>query len=100
MDILTMITDLIEPTTLICCLCVGYAIKHIQALEAYSNEFIPLTMLLLGAVVSSIVAYFNGVGVTPDVIVQGMVTGIASTGLHQLFTRTIQGLSGETTEQN
>ena len=98
MDILSMITEQIEPVTLVCCLCVGYAIKHISALETYSNEFIPLTMLILGAVVCSLVAYFGGTAITPAIIVQGMVTGIASTGLHQLFTRTIEGLSKEETQ--
>lgn len=98
MDILSMITNSIEPITLACCLCVGYSIKHIKALETYSNEFIPLTMLIIGAIVCSLVANSNGVAITPAIIVQGMLTGIVSTGLHQLFTRTIEGLSKEETQ--
>lgn len=81
----------LQPTVLIICLCVGYAIKHIKWLDKISHDYIPLIMLILGAVLT-VIMQGNYDLVT---IADGMVTGLASTGLHQAFTRTIQALDGD-----
>ena len=94
------LTQFIEPVSLIVCLCVGYVIKNTKAFEKVANDYIPLIELILGIVLVSANDAMGGIALGVSTIARGAMTGIASVGLHQLFTRTIQGLSGETTEQN
>ncbi|WP_289068904.1 phage holin family protein [Faecalibaculum rodentium] len=75
------------PTTLIICLCVGYCVKNFVPEEAV-NKYIPAIMCALGAVITCLAQ-----GFTWDGLGAGMLTGLASTGLHQLLTRTLEGLS-------
>lgn len=89
------LTQFIEPTTLIICLCVGYVIKETKPFEKVANDFIPIIELGLGVICTSIGAFMSSQPITLSVIAVGALTGIASVGLHQLFTRTIQGLSDE-----
>ena len=61
------------------CLCLGYVIK--QSLDFIPNKYIPLIMALLGVIINVWVAgAFN-----PEVLLGGMFSGLASTGLHQAF---------------
>lgn len=83
-----MIKDLVVPGVLVICLCVGYGIKKIPWLASVSNDYIPLIMLVLGA---TLVCATQGVSI--ETIGAGMLTGLASTGLHQAFTRLIDRLS-------
>ena len=94
------LTQFIEPVSLIVCLCVGYVIKNTKPFAKVANDYIPLIELILGIVLVSANDAMGGVALGVSTIARGAMTGIASVGLHQLFTRTIQGLSGETTEQN
>lgn len=84
----------VQPTTLVICLCVGYVIKNTKAFENFANNYIPLTEFLLGILLTSVGSLLGNVPISLEVIATGAFTGIASVGLHQLFTRTIQGLSG------
>lgn len=79
----------IVPSVLVICLCIGYGWKHIAWLDKLSNDYIPLAMLTIGAV---LVCMMNG-AVTIENVSAGMLTGLAAVGLHQAFTRTIEGLS-------
>lgn len=82
---LNFITQLYIPIVLIACLVVGYCIKHISWLAAVSNEYIPTILAVLGAVLGCV-----AVGsVSLENIVYGAVTGLASTGLHQVFSQLI-----------
>ncbi len=83
---LSFINNYYIPVVLLACLCVGYCIKHIVWLEKISNEYIPTMMLLLGA----ILACFAEQRISLNIIVAGMVTGLASTGLHQMFKQIIE----------
>ncbi|SHK59510.1 phage holin family protein [Hespellia stercorisuis] len=67
------------------CLVVGYCIKNITWLDAVSNEYIPMIMAILGAVLGCIAKGHLSL----DNIVYGALSGLASTGLHQMFKRTI-----------
>lgn len=84
---LSFITEYYIPAVLVACLCVGYCIKHIAWLDKISNEYIPSVMLVLGA----ILACLAGEKISLDIIVAGAVTGLASTGMHQMFTQLITG---------
>ena len=61
------------------CLCLGYIIK--SSLNFIPNKYIPLIMAVTGCILN---IWINK-SVTADVILGGMFSGLASTGLHQLF---------------
>ena len=63
------------------CLCVGYVLKHVVPSEKV-DRFIPLIMLLLGTVIN---VWLNGFAFTPEILLAGMASGLASTGMHQVF---------------
>ena len=75
-------------------------IKNTKPFTKVANNYIPLIELILGIVLVSANDAMGGIALGVSTIARGAMTGIASVGLHQLFTRTIKGLSGETTEQN
>ena len=68
------------------CLCVGYVIKHVVPGE-WINRFIPLTMSILGIVLN---VWLNEC-ITPQILLGGLASGLASTGMHQLFKQFIEG---------
>lgn len=70
-------------------LCVGYVIK--QSMPSVDNKYIPLVMAILGV----IIALWINMGVTPQIILSGLFSGLASTGLHQMFTKLINQSEGE-----
>ncbi len=66
------------------CLCVGYVVKHFVPTSVV-NKFIPLIVALLGVVLN---VWMNS-GFTPEILLGGMVSGLASTGLYELFSNFI-----------
>lgn len=82
---LSFITEHYIPVVLIACLVVGYCIKHIKWLDVISNEYIPTILALLGAALGCVAASH----ISLENIVYGAVTGLASTGLHQIFSQLI-----------
>ena len=69
------------------CLCVGYVLKNIITSKKI-NRYIPLIMLLLGIAINM---WLNDFAFTPEILLGGMVSGLASTGLHQAFKQFIKG---------
>lgn len=69
------------------CLCVGYVLKHLVPSDKV-NRFIPLIMLVLGTIVN---VWLNAFAFTPEILLAGMASGLASTGMHQLFKQFIGG---------
>lgn len=67
------------------CLCVGYVIKN--SLDFIPNKYIPLIMLVLGTITNILMNL--SMGINAEVILTGMFSGLASTGLHQVFTQLI-----------
>lgn len=74
------------------CLCVGYVIKNLIPNDKI-NRFIPLIMLVLGVVIN---AWINDFIIVPEVVLGGMFSGLASTGLYEAF-RNIIGLKNTKT---
>ncbi len=62
------------------CLCVGYVIKN--SLDFIPNKYIPAIMLVLGTTINILM---NLNGINAEVILVGMLSGLASTGLYELF---------------
>jgi len=83
MDI-SFLASYFVPVVVGICLCTGYVI-HQFAPDA-ANKYIPACMALEGVLIA---VWVQG-GVTPDVLLGGMVSGLASTGMWELFKQLIQ----------
>lgn len=57
------------------CLGIGYVIKN--SLDFIPNKYIPLIMAVLGIVLN---VWMNGWGFTPETLLGGLASGLASTG--------------------
>jgi len=66
------------------CLCVGYVIK--TSITVIPNKFIPLIMAVLGVLLN---VWLNSFTFTPEILLGGLFSGLASTGAHQLFKQII-----------
>ena len=66
------------------CLCIGYVIKN--SLDFIPNKYIPLIMLVLGVCLN---LWINK-SITPEVVLGGMISGLASTGLYEAFKNLIE----------
>ena len=79
------LNEFMMPVVLGICLAVGYIIK--KWINDVDNKYIPTIVTILGVVLA---VWFNGWSVTPEIVLSGLVTGLASTGTHQLFTQFIE----------
>lgn len=61
------------------CLIVGYIVKNFTGAD---NKIIPALVTVLGVALS---VWMNWPAITPEVILGGAVSGLASTGMHQMF---------------
>lgn len=68
------------------CLCVGYIVKHLIPTDKV-NKFIPLIVGVLGVLLN---VWACGWAITPEVLLGGLVSGLASTGLHEAFAQFIR----------
>ena len=68
------------------CLCVGYVIK--TSLSFIPNKFIPLILAVIGVILNG---WVNNFIFTPEVILGGMLSGLASTGFYEAFRNMIEG---------
>lgn len=74
----------------VACLVIGYCIKHASFLNKIPNNDIPVILAVVGAIVNCLV---GGIGV--ETIIYGALTGLASTGAHQAFTKFVDGFKSE-----
>lgn len=81
---LSFITEMYIPVIVVICLCVGYVYKNFFPAD---DKFIPLILFVLGAILGCVV---NN-EITVDSVAAGMVSGLGSVGLHQLFKQLIEG---------
>lgn len=75
------LNDYIVVIVLVACLCVGYILKHLVPSEKV-DKFIPAILGVLGVLMN---VWLNQMAFTPDILVGGLVSGLASTGMHQVF---------------
>lgn len=81
MEILDVLNEYIAIPVLIICLCVGFIIKYAIPSEKI-NRFIPVIAGLLGLLIS---IWANGFTISPQIVVEGLLSGLASTGLYEVF---------------
>lgn len=70
----------------IACLIVGYVVKNTPVFEKVANGYIPLIVTVLGGVLGCVANQ----SITLENIVYGALSGLASVGLHQAFSRLIE----------
>lgn len=80
------LTEYSVPVIVGICLCVGFILKNVITTDKI-NKFIPLIVTVIGVVVN---AWLNTWTVTPEILLSGMFSGLASTGMHQLFKQFIE----------
>lgn len=68
------------------CLCVGYMIKNVVTNDTI-NKYIPLTVGTLGLILA-VISNINNISL--EVILMGLFSGLASTGLYETFKNLIQ----------
>ena len=68
------------------CLCVGYILKNLIPTDKI-NRFIPLILGVLGVLLNIWISW----GVTPEIILGALISGLASTGLYEAFRNKISG---------
>lgn len=77
---LSFLSEFINLGILGVCLCLGYVIK--TSLDFIPNKYIPLIMLVIGTVLG-IVTNLDSLSI--NVVLTGMFSGLASTGLYEMF---------------
>lgn len=77
---LTILTQYLSVVVVGICLCVGYIIKH--SLDFIPNKYIPLIMGVLGLIINVLINLSN---LSAEVILVGLFSGLASTGLYETF---------------
>ena len=68
------------------CLCVGFILKHVVISDKI-NRFIPLIVGVLGVAINM---GLNQWAFTPEILLGGLFSGLASTGMHQMFKQLIE----------
>lgn len=80
---LSFLSDYLVIVILGICLCIGYVIK--TSIPKIDNKYIPMIMAILGVVLN----VWMNMNFTPEILLGGLFSGLASTGLHQLFSQLI-----------
>ena len=75
------------------CLLLGYALK--TAFEKFPNRYIPLAALCCGTLLAVLMHLHSGINA--QVILGGMISGLASTGLYEMLRNLLKfdGKSGK-----
>lgn len=91
---LSTISTYLVPSVVILCLLVGYIIKNLIPNDSI-NRFIPLIVGVLGVAATIFTAITTGVPITVDVVVTGLSSGLASTGLFEAYKNLLNGSDKE-----
>lgn len=91
---LSTISTYLVPSVVILCLLVGYIIKNLIPNDSI-NRFIPLIVGVLGVAATIFTAIATGVPITVDVVVSGLSSGLASTGLFEAYKNLLNGSDKE-----
>ncbi|WP_166083405.1 phage holin family protein [Erysipelothrix anatis] len=80
-----IVEQLTIPVIVIACLVTGFMLKNYVPLN---NKHIPLLMACLGIGINIII---NGYISFTETIIAGALSGVISTGLHQIFSKYVDG---------
>lgn len=79
---ITFLNEYAIPVIIGICLCLGYIIK--TSINKINNKYIPLIMAIVGTLLNIWITK----NISPTILLGGMFSGIASTGLYELFRNT------------
>mgnify|MGYP001041073402 CR=1 FL=1 len=79
------LNEFMLPVVLGICLCVGYIVK--KWISDIDNKYIPTIVAVIGVVLS---IWISGWNLTPEIILSGLISGLSSTGCHQIFKQFIE----------
>lgn len=82
----TNLTQHFVLVVVLACLIIGYLIKHSTFLKWIPNNDIPVILAVFGCVLNLFVS-----GLSVESGVYGALMGLASTGMHQAFSRWVEG---------
>lgn len=75
-----IITKYVVIIVLAICLCLGYVIKH--SISFIPNKYIPLIMAVVGTILN---VWISGWQFTPEILLGGLASGLASTGTYEMI---------------
>lgn len=87
---LNFLTEYIMPVIVGICLCVGFIVK--KWVKDVDNKYIPTICTALGLIIA---IWMNDWIITPTIILSGLISGMASTGLHQLVKQYVGDIEPE-----
>jgi len=82
---LSFLNSFIVPVIIGICLCVGYIIK--QWIQDVDNKYIPTICAIIG---TGVAISMNWGNISPEILLQGLASGLAATGLHQAFSQFLE----------
>ena len=82
---LNFLNNFIVPLIVGICLCVGYILKNLVPTDKL-NKYIPLIMGLIGVLLNTWICH----AITPEVLLGGLFSGLASTGAYEAFKHLIR----------
>ena len=80
-----LLNEYMLPVVVGICLVIGYILKH--WIKDVDNKWIPTIVTGLGVFLA---IWFSKWSVTPEIVLSGLISGVASTGLHQVFKQFIE----------
>nr|DAO16595.1 MAG TPA: holin [Caudoviricetes sp.] len=84
MEILKLMQETTVPMIVAICLVVGYVVK--KWVKDVDNKYIPTLVLVLGLALG-----LASKGFSIEAAAAGMISGLASTGLHQMYKNFLEG---------
>lgn len=82
---LDFLTEFQVPIIVGICLCIGYIVK--KWIKDLDNKWIPTICAVVGLLLA---IWINSGALTPQIVLQGLFSGLSATGLHQLFKQLIE----------
>lgn len=82
------LNEYMVPVIMGICLILGYIVKH--WISDVDNKIIPTLCAVIGVLLAF---WINWGNITPEVLLTGLVSGLAATGMHQAFKQLIEGKS-------
>ncbi len=80
-DLVEVISQYVVIIVLAICLCLGYIIKH--SITVIPNKYIPLIMAIVGTILN---VWISGWTFSPEILLGGLASGLASTGTYEMVT--------------
>lgn len=88
MNDISFLSNYAIPLIIGICLCIGYILKNVITNDKV-NKYIPLILAVIGVLIN---VWIN-MRFTPEILLGGLISGIASTGFHQLFKNFIENMN-------